>query len=149
MPTGCFLLVLREQRWIDPGNVSSYTVDGRKDPITGEANNSSSLRYFMGRCTDFRDGETAPEHLALQLRGEVQLTPKFHAELAGEGIEYNCGHVLAKDIIVASLFPAKKSEATSNSVSGNALVLNTSQSRGFVRMQQGRELTLALNIISQ
>ena len=86
------LQVLRERGLIDPENVSSYTVDGRKDPITGEVNNSSSLRYLMGRCTDFRDEETALEHLALQLGVEVQLTPKFYAELAGEGIEYDWAH---------------------------------------------------------
>ena len=86
------LQVLRERGLIDPENVSSYTVDGRKDPITGEVNNSSSLRYLMGRCTDFRDEETALEHLALQLGVEVILTPKFHAELAGEGIEYDWAH---------------------------------------------------------
>ena len=32
--------------------------------------------------------ETALEHLATQLGATVRLTPKFHAELAGEGIEY-------------------------------------------------------------
>ena len=86
------LQVLRERGLIDLGNVSSYTVDGRKDPITGEVDNSSSSRYLMGRCPDFRDEETALEHLALQLGVELQLTPKFHAELAGEGIEYNWAH---------------------------------------------------------
>ena len=49
---------------------------------------------------------------------------------------------------VVSLFPAKKGEKSSRNLSGNALVLSTCQSRGFVRMQQGRELTLALTIIS-
>ena len=42
----------------------------------------------MRCCQDFKEEETALEHLATQLGATVRLTPKFQAELAGEGIEY-------------------------------------------------------------
>jgi hypothetical protein len=41
---------------------------------------------------DFKEEETALEHLAARLGVKVRLTPKFHAELAGEGIEYSWAH---------------------------------------------------------
>ena len=43
-------------------------------------------------CQDFKEEETALEHLAAQLGTTVRLTPKFHAELAGESIEYSWAH---------------------------------------------------------
>jgi hypothetical protein len=43
----------------------------------------------MRRCRDFQEEETALQHLGAQLGVEVRLTPKFHAELAGEGVEYS------------------------------------------------------------
>ena len=46
----------------------------------------------MARCRDFQEEETALQHLGVQLGVTVQLTPKFHAELAGEGVEYCWAH---------------------------------------------------------
>ena len=43
----------------------------------------------MAKCRDFREEETALEYLGTQLGITVRLTPKFHAELAGECIEYS------------------------------------------------------------
>jgi hypothetical protein len=84
------LQVLWERGFIDEKKpVSGYTKQGRKDPITGEVDKSSSLIYLMGCCPDFKEEETALEHLAAQLGVKVRLTPKFHAEIAGEGIEYS------------------------------------------------------------
>jgi hypothetical protein len=88
------LQVLWERGFKDPDKAKAnwYTLDGRKDLITGEVDNNLSLRHLMGRCTDFRDEETALEHLARRLGVTVRLTPKFHAELAGEGVEYSWAH---------------------------------------------------------
>ena len=83
------LQVLWERGFIDESkSVNCYTIDGRKDPITGEIDSKLSLRHLMRCCQDFMEEETALEHLATQLGATVRLTPKFHAELAGEGIEY-------------------------------------------------------------
>ena len=86
------LQVLRERGLIDISKLEQYTLDGKKDPITGVANLQSSYRHIMANCRDFREEETALEYLGTQLGVTVRLTPKFHAELAGEGIEYSWAH---------------------------------------------------------
>ncbi|KAI2505686.1 hypothetical protein MHU86_8745 [Fragilaria crotonensis] len=88
------LQVLWERGLIVDSNevLASYTVDGRKDPITGCIDTSSSLRHLLANCTDFKYEETALQHLGAQLGVTVLLTPKFHAELAGEGVEYCWAH---------------------------------------------------------
>jgi rubredoxin len=49
----------------------------------------------LAECTDFKQEETALQFLASQLGVTVRLTPKFHAELAGEGVEYSWAHAKA------------------------------------------------------
>ncbi|KAI2490938.1 hypothetical protein MHU86_23626 [Fragilaria crotonensis] len=96
------LQVLWERGWIDPSNckehvdkqgnklinTSFYTLGGRKDILTGHIIESSSLKGLMGNCYDFKTEETALQFLGSQLGLRVMLTPKFHCEFAGEGIEY-------------------------------------------------------------
>ncbi|KAI2497782.1 hypothetical protein MHU86_16724 [Fragilaria crotonensis] len=87
------LQVLWERGLIDEASLEKYTLDGRKDAITGDIDLQFSLRHVMAECTaDFKDEETALQYLGTQLGVRVQLTPKFHAELAGEGIEYSWAH---------------------------------------------------------
>jgi len=105
------LQILWERGWIDPCecttfkqdktagkivNTSHYTINGRKDPLTGQVLESSSLRALMAQCTDFKEEETALQFLGQQLGLRVLFTPKFHCEFAGEGIEYNWAHAKAK-----------------------------------------------------
>ena len=105
------LQILWERGWIDPCkcqgfkndktagkivNFSFYTINGRKDLQTGALIQSSSLRALMGKCTDFLEEETALQYLGSQLGLRVLFTPKFHCEIAGEGIEYNWAHAKAK-----------------------------------------------------
>jgi hypothetical protein len=84
--------VLWERGLIDTSSLEQYTLDGRKDPIAGGVNLRSSLCHILANCNDFKDEETALEYLGTQLGVTVKLTPKFHAELAGEGIEYSWAH---------------------------------------------------------
>jgi hypothetical protein len=71
-----------------------YIINGRKDPITGVVHTNSSLRHLLAaKCVDLREQETALQQLGAQLGVTVVLlTPKFHAELAGEGVEYCWAH---------------------------------------------------------
>jgi hypothetical protein len=46
----------------------------------------------MSECTDFKEEEAALQYLGRQLGVRVQLTPKFHAKLAGEGLVYSWAH---------------------------------------------------------
>jgi hypothetical protein len=43
----------------------------------------------MAECVDFKNEETALQYLGTQLGVTVELTPKFHAKLAGKGVEYS------------------------------------------------------------
>ena len=86
------LQVLWERGFVAETMLEKYTLDGRKDAITGDINLQFSLRHLMSECSDFKDEETALQYLGSQLGVRVQLTPKFHAELAGEGVEYSWAH---------------------------------------------------------
>ena len=72
--------------------LEKYTLDGCKDAITGDIDLQFSLWHLMSECSDFKDGETALQYLGSQLGVQVQLTLIFHAELAGEGVEYSWAH---------------------------------------------------------
>ena len=45
----------------------------------------------MASCLDFAQELTALQHVGSELGVSVIITPKFHCELAGEGIEYSWG----------------------------------------------------------
>ena len=82
------LQALWERGMIDEQQLERYTLDGRKNPFTGIVDLQYSLRHLLSECKDFKDEETALQYLGTQLGVTVDLTPKFHAELAGEGVEY-------------------------------------------------------------
>ena len=59
--------VLRERGFISEASLDKYTLDGRKDPITGKIDLQFSLRHLLAECTDFKEEETALQFLATQL----------------------------------------------------------------------------------
>lgn len=81
------LQVLWERGFIDNTQLSNYTIDGKKDEF-GHVNLETSLRHLMGMCEDFLHEEGMMEYIGSKLGVEVMLTPKCHAEIAGEGVEY-------------------------------------------------------------
>ena len=81
------LQILWERGLIDGTNLNNYSLTGKKDEL-GTVDNSTSLRHIMGMCTDFLNEEGMMQHIAKVLGVKVLLTPKCHAELAGEGVEY-------------------------------------------------------------
>jgi hypothetical protein len=81
------LQVLWERGFIDTNKLSSYTLTGRKDEL-GNVDLCFSLRHLMAMCPDFLNEEGMMEHVGSKLGVEVMLTPKCHAEIAGEGVEY-------------------------------------------------------------
>jgi hypothetical protein len=78
-----------------------YLKDGKKeyfgeDGKLKEASRQYALSYLLQQCTDFKNEKFDLEHLAAELSGRdttisILFTPKFHCELAGEGIEYCWG----------------------------------------------------------
>ncbi|KAI2492116.1 hypothetical protein MHU86_22452 [Fragilaria crotonensis] len=87
------LQVLWERGWIDEGQLERYTMDPTTDD-DGEVLEGAeewSLRVLMASCLDFAEEMTALQHVGKELGVSVIISPKFHAELAGEGIEYSWG----------------------------------------------------------
>ena len=80
------LQVLWERGFIDSTNLNKYTLTGKRE--LGIVNNVNSLRHIMGMCADFLNEEGMLQYIATKIGVTVLLTPKCHAELAGEGIEY-------------------------------------------------------------
>jgi hypothetical protein len=84
------LQVLWERGWIDKANYSSYKVQHNKD-------DDFSLQWLMSKCPDFAEEQSAMEYLLARISAHnefnvtILVTPKYHCELAGEGIEYSWG----------------------------------------------------------
>jgi hypothetical protein len=89
------LQVLWERGLILEHSLEKHTLDGRKDTITGVVDLHYSLRNLLAECTDLKEDETTLQYLGTQLGVTVQLTPKFHVKLAGEGVEYSWAHAKA------------------------------------------------------
>ena len=85
------LQVLWERGKIDSTRMKQYSLTGKKDEFGTVVDYSTSLRHLMGLCHDFVNEEGMLQHIAKRLGVEVLLTPKCHAELAGEGVEYIWG----------------------------------------------------------
>jgi hypothetical protein len=85
------LQIARERGLIDYNNLSKYSANGKKG-VDGAIDESTSLRHILSNCTDFRNELTHLQVVAEALGVSVDFTPKFHAEMAGEGVEYSWGH---------------------------------------------------------
>ena len=81
------LQVLWERGFIDTTKLSSYTLTGKKTEL-GAVDLDFSLRHLMEMCHDFLHEEGMMKCIGKRLGVEVMLTPKCHAEIAGEGVEY-------------------------------------------------------------
>jgi hypothetical protein len=104
------LQVLWERGWIDEGRLDRYTMDPATDE-DGEVLEGAeewSLRCLMASCLDFAEEMTALQHVGHELGVSVIITPKFHAELAGEGIEYSWG--ISKGVYRRKPLHSKKSK---------------------------------------
>jgi hypothetical protein len=77
------LQVLWERGLLLEVSLMKYTLDGRKDAISGQTDLQFSLCHLNGECLDFKNEESALQYLGTQLGVQVELAPKYHAELAG------------------------------------------------------------------
>jgi hypothetical protein len=100
------LQILWERGLIDSTKVVSgrsmrYSKDGKKEDFGEDGkvkddNLQYVLTYLLSRCKDFKEEMCDLEYLAKELGGRdatitILFTPKYHCELAGEGIEYCWG----------------------------------------------------------
>ena len=86
------LQVLWERGWINdslPVN-KHYTVNGRKDRY-GNILMGTNLRQIMEACLDFINERTLLQESMYKLGVTVHQSPKYHCEVAGEGIKYSWG----------------------------------------------------------
>ena len=81
----------RERGLIDGASFKQFSLTGKRDEFGIVVDNGTSLRRLMGLCHDFLNKEGMLQHIAKSIGVEVLLTPKCHAELAGEGVEYVWG----------------------------------------------------------
>jgi hypothetical protein len=79
--------ILWERGLIDGENLKQYSLTGKKDDF-GIVDERTILRHIMGMCNDFINEEGMLQYIAKSIGVTVLLTPKCHAELAGEGVEY-------------------------------------------------------------
>jgi len=85
------LQVLWERGFIDGSKSEKYyPLEGRKDQF-GNVDPTTSVKMLMERQMDFVEEETLLQYHGRQLGVIIDRTPKCHPEMAGEGIEYNCG----------------------------------------------------------
>ena len=75
--------------WVDKNNIKSY--QAMKYDNEGNLVKEFSLQYLLGQCADFQNEVSQLEFVCKQLGATALITPKYHAELAGEGIEYTWG----------------------------------------------------------
>jgi len=87
--------VLLERGLIDINRIKEYSKEGKKTP-TGARDLSTSLIHLISGCSDFKNEENALQALGRECGILVDCTPKFHAELAGEGIEYTWAFMKGK-----------------------------------------------------
>jgi len=86
------LQILFERGLIVATDYKNMTLDSRKDPETGCIQPGTSLRALLEQCNDFTNELSALQFLGQEIGVLVNATPKYHAELAGEGIEYSWGY---------------------------------------------------------
>ena len=106
------LQVLWERGWIDESKIARY-----KKIVTDDAGfivKEFSLARMLETCTDFANEKTQLEFVCQSLGTEALITTKYHAEYAGEGIEYSWG--AAKAVIdVTHLRPKMEKKILSTS----------------------------------
>ena len=83
------LQVLWERGWIDEEQIHKYRLDAVND--NGEQDEEYSLVALMSSCLDFAEEKSELEATAIEMGAKVMTTTKYHAEYAGEGIEYAWG----------------------------------------------------------
>jgi len=100
------LQILYERGLIAVSTYKSMKLDGRKDPETGDIVKGTLLHALLEKCDDFKHELSMLQILGQEIGVAVDATPKYHAELAGEGIEYSWGY--SKSVYRHSPLSSKK-----------------------------------------
>lgn len=90
------LQILWERGFLDPSKspkelMIQYNSDFKKDRDTKKPIPGTSLRHIVSNLPDFKQEITLLQFRAKQLGVTIDCSPKFHPEIAGEGIEFCWG----------------------------------------------------------
>ena len=102
----------------------------------------------MANCVDFEEEETLLQSIGTKMGVIVDRTPKYHCELAGEGVEYSWG--CAKNEYRRKPLSLKRKKETWRQTVRECLsreVLTTKRFRKFSR--RAREYIVAYHLLSQ
>jgi len=69
-----------------------YTKCGKKDAETGDIDESTSFVSILSDCADFKKEFSILEMIAERYNSMIWFTPRYHCEIAGEGVEYMWGY---------------------------------------------------------
>jgi hypothetical protein len=86
------LQIAWERGLIDPTRVSEYVVDAPCDAF-GVEDKTLSLRGILASCEDFLNEKSQLQYVFESLGGSCLMSPKYHPEIAGEGIENLWGYI--------------------------------------------------------
>ena len=64
-----------------------YSKNGKKG-ADGEIDKTTSLVSILSNCADFKNETSIIEKIVEHYGSQVWFTPKYHCEIAGEGVEY-------------------------------------------------------------
>ena len=81
------LQVLWERGLIDETRLKDYMISGKKDAY-GTIDLTFSLKHLLSQCRDFAEEESLLQSMGIKMGVLINRTPKCHAELVGEEIEY-------------------------------------------------------------
>jgi hypothetical protein len=89
-PKGIFQ-VLWERGWINEERWKEYRLVVKDADDDNRVIENFSLKLLLETCHDFQNEVTQLQNVASMYGFKVAMTPKYHAEIAGCGIEYSCG----------------------------------------------------------
>ena len=92
--------ILYKQGWVDPANIHHYTKDSKNEVIQDQQSHElpidpTGCLFSIGQLTSLQN-DFVEEVMLLQYHGnllgcKVDWLPKYHPEIAGEGIGYCWG----------------------------------------------------------
>ena len=84
-----YVQLLWERGFNDVKIMKDYVI--RKEDSDGVLVPELSLLHMMESCSDFASEVSQLEHVSESLGSKVIITTNYHAEYAGEGVEYSWG----------------------------------------------------------
>ena len=119
----------------------------KKDLQTGvvTVDKTTSVVRVLKNCSDFKNEQTQLQYILTLLGVDLRLTPKYHPEIAGIGIEYAWGYAKLR-------FRREFNDAIALHLKGNVLksldrsVITIERARKFARKAREYKLTYSLLI---